>query len=129
MSPSGLFSWVSEGSPRGDYVWSATASDPGGLQDTNVTLTVNAMQVPEPSTIVLALTGACNSANATTEIEREHANAALLRNHCAVTLAPRSLCRAAFSCAAGRIAGMKYPDSILCEHSARFVCFHALRIY
>ena len=61
LSGSGGFSWVSEGSPRGDYVWGVRGTDPGGLSD-NGTITVHVTEVPEPTSIALcglALAGIC----------------------------------------------------------------------
>jgi hypothetical protein len=52
LSATGEFSWVSEGSPRGDYVWSVRATDPGGLSAEG-TITVHANLVPEPTTLTL----------------------------------------------------------------------------
>jgi hypothetical protein len=54
LTPAGLFSWVSEGSPRGDYIWSVRATDSGvlPLSDTG-TLLVHVTGVPEPSTLAL----------------------------------------------------------------------------
>jgi hypothetical protein len=54
LTPGGLFSWVTEGIPRGDYVWQVTATDNGipPLSD-NGTLTVHVTGVPEPTTLAL----------------------------------------------------------------------------
>jgi hypothetical protein len=52
LSNSGLFSWVSEGSPRGIYSWSLEVTDEGGASDTG-TITVHVTHVPEPTTLAL----------------------------------------------------------------------------
>lgn len=52
LTSGGLFNWVSEGSPRGDYVWQVTATDSGGLSD-NGTITVHVTEVPEPASLAL----------------------------------------------------------------------------
>jgi hypothetical protein len=54
LSPTGLFSWTSEGSRRGTYVWQVTATDNGtpNLADMG-TITVHVTGVPEPSTLAL----------------------------------------------------------------------------
>jgi hypothetical protein len=54
VSSSGLFSWVSEGSPRGIYEWTFTVADDGdpSLSDTG-TVTIHVTGVPEPSTLAL----------------------------------------------------------------------------
>jgi hypothetical protein len=51
LSPSGLFTWNSIGSPTGIYVWSARVTDPGGLSDVG-TFLVQAI-IPEPATVTL----------------------------------------------------------------------------
>jgi hypothetical protein len=43
LSPDGLFSWTSEFSPRGDYVWQVRVADPEGLTDFG-TITVHSTQ-------------------------------------------------------------------------------------
>jgi hypothetical protein len=55
LSPSGVFNWVSEGSPRGDYVWQVRATDNGvpPLSDIG-TITVHVTHVPEPASVLLA---------------------------------------------------------------------------
>lgn len=53
LSSTGEFNWNSVGSPRGDYVWTVTATDPGGLSD-NGTITVHVTHVPEPASLALA---------------------------------------------------------------------------
>jgi len=54
LSAGGLFSWTSEGSRRGDYVWQVRATDSGtpALSDLG-TITVNVTGVPEPTTLTL----------------------------------------------------------------------------
>lgn len=54
LGAGGLFSWQSEGSPRGDYVWQVRATDNGEPTMSDLgTITVNVTGVPEPSTLAL----------------------------------------------------------------------------
>jgi hypothetical protein len=47
-----MFSWTTDGSPRGDYVFQVRTTDPGGLSDFG-TVTLAITGVPEPSTFAL----------------------------------------------------------------------------
>jgi hypothetical protein len=50
LSPAGLFSWDTTGSPRGEYLATAIVTDAGGYKDM-VVLTINT--IPEPATAIL----------------------------------------------------------------------------
>jgi hypothetical protein len=50
LSPTGLFSWNTTGSPRGSYLATAIVSDSGGYRDM-VVLTINT--IPEPATVAM----------------------------------------------------------------------------
>jgi hypothetical protein len=52
LGAGGLFSWTTDGSPRGDYVFQVRTTDPGGLSDFG-TIRLAILAVPEPSSMAL----------------------------------------------------------------------------